>query len=128
MKQDDYFELILTTFKSLNFRGSSYSSDNWLEPKIEPPSENLTCTNPWNTLYQMSRRFAFWFDIIQKICCSGLKRGREVTSPLPQDLDQPLKLEGVASSLVSHHFMKERTFWSNIFFFLNLIFVWGKTF
>jgi len=38
MKQDDYIELISTTFESsIIFRGSWGSIVNWLEPKIEPP-------------------------------------------------------------------------------------------
>jgi hypothetical protein len=40
------FELILTTFKmSVIFRGGLDSSDNWLEPKIKPPSANLAGPN-----------------------------------------------------------------------------------
>ncbi len=50
-KQDDYFWIDLTTFKScVYFRGSSDSSDVWLEPKIKVPSSNLACPNPQNTL------------------------------------------------------------------------------
>jgi len=38
---------ILTTLKlSVVFGGSLESSDNWLEPKTEPPSGNLSCPNP----------------------------------------------------------------------------------
>jgi hypothetical protein len=41
------FDSILTTFKlSIIFRGNWGSSDNWLEPKIEPPQANLACSNP----------------------------------------------------------------------------------
>jgi len=46
------FELILTPFEaSITFWCSWGSIENWLEPKAEPPSRNLVCTNPWNTLY-----------------------------------------------------------------------------
>ncbi len=30
------------------------SIENWLEPKTEPPSVNLACTNPWNALKTIS--------------------------------------------------------------------------
>jgi len=54
----DIFRSILTTFKlssifggttfklSSIFGGSWCSFENWLEPKTEPPSENLACPNP----------------------------------------------------------------------------------
>ncbi len=32
------------------FRGSWISIENWLAPKIEPPSGNLAWPNPWNAL------------------------------------------------------------------------------
>jgi hypothetical protein len=45
------FESILTTFKSrVVFRGSSDSSDNWFEPRIEPALANLACPNMLITL------------------------------------------------------------------------------
>jgi len=41
------FESILTFFKSsFILRGSWGNCENWLEPKIEPPSANLACPNP----------------------------------------------------------------------------------
>jgi len=42
----------LTTFatSSIIFGGSFGSVENWLKPKTEPPSGNLACPNPWNTL------------------------------------------------------------------------------
>ncbi len=40
------FGSILTTFESSIIFGGSWSSiENWLEPKTEPPSENLDCPN-----------------------------------------------------------------------------------
>jgi len=40
------FGLILTAFKSsIIFRGSWGSIENWLKPKIEPPSANLASPN-----------------------------------------------------------------------------------
>jgi len=40
------FGSILTTFESSSiFGGSSGSVENWLEPKIKPPSGNLACLN-----------------------------------------------------------------------------------
>ncbi len=43
--------MILTSFKlSIVFGGSWGSTENWLEPKTEPPSENLACPNLWNAL------------------------------------------------------------------------------
>jgi len=39
LKQDDYFESILTTSKlSIIFRGSWGRFEKWLEPKIKPPT------------------------------------------------------------------------------------------
>jgi len=47
------FKLILPTFKfSVIFRGSSDSSDNRLEPKIETPLANIASPNLWNSLYK----------------------------------------------------------------------------
>ncbi len=41
------FGSILTTFDLSSIFGGSWGSIvNWLEPKIEPPSENLACPNP----------------------------------------------------------------------------------
>ncbi len=41
------FGLILTTFESSSIFGDSWGSiENWLEPKTEPPLENLACPNP----------------------------------------------------------------------------------
>jgi len=38
---------ILTTFESSSiFEGSWGSFENWLEPKIKPPSGNVACSNP----------------------------------------------------------------------------------
>jgi len=40
------FELNLTCFKSIVvFRGSWGNGENWLEPKIEPPSANVASPN-----------------------------------------------------------------------------------
>jgi len=40
------FESILTTFElSIIFGGRWGSIENWLEPKIEPPSGNIACPN-----------------------------------------------------------------------------------
>jgi len=37
---------ILTTFESSSIFGGSWGSiENWLKPKIEPPSGNLACPN-----------------------------------------------------------------------------------
>jgi len=45
------FGLILTTFEpSISFGDSWVGNENWLKPKTEPPSGNLACPNPWNTL------------------------------------------------------------------------------
>ncbi len=45
------FESILTSFKlSIIFGGSWGSTENWLKPKNEPPSGNLSCPNLWNAL------------------------------------------------------------------------------
>ncbi len=47
------FYSILTFYElSTFFRGSWGSSVNSFEPKIEPPSANLACPNPWNALYE----------------------------------------------------------------------------
>jgi len=41
------FGSILTPFESgIIFGGSWGSIENWLEPKSEPPSGNLSCQNP----------------------------------------------------------------------------------
>jgi len=46
------FGSILTTFElSIIFGGSWGSIENWLKPKAEPLSGNLSCPNPWNALY-----------------------------------------------------------------------------
>ncbi len=46
------FGSLLTTFESIIIFGGSWCSiENWLDPKIEPPSGNLACPNPWNALY-----------------------------------------------------------------------------
>jgi len=38
--------LIVTTFKLCSIFGGSWgSTENWLEPKTEPPSGNLPCPN-----------------------------------------------------------------------------------
>jgi len=40
------FGLILNTFESSSIFGGSWGSfENWLEPKIEPPSGDLACPN-----------------------------------------------------------------------------------
>jgi len=39
------FGLILTTFESSRIFGGG-NIKNWLEPKTEPPLENLACPNP----------------------------------------------------------------------------------
>jgi len=47
-KQSDLLivQSILTSFKqSIIFGGSWGSTENWLEPKTEPPSVNLACLN-----------------------------------------------------------------------------------
>jgi len=45
-KRDDYFGLILTTFKSsIVFGGSWGIIENWLEPKTESPLGNIACPN-----------------------------------------------------------------------------------
>jgi len=49
------FRLILTTFESSSIGGSWGSIKIWLEPKIEPPSENLACPDLWNALYMKIR-------------------------------------------------------------------------
>ncbi len=47
---------ILTTFElSSIFGGNRDSIENCLEPKIEPPSENIACPNLWNVLYNENR-------------------------------------------------------------------------
>jgi len=41
-----YFQVDLTSFKpSIILGGSWGSTENWLEPKIEPPLGNLACPN-----------------------------------------------------------------------------------
>jgi len=41
------FGLLLTAFESSSILGGSLGSmENWLEPKIDPPLENLACPNP----------------------------------------------------------------------------------
>jgi len=41
------YESNFTTFKlSVDFLGNWGSIENWLKPKIEPPSGNLACPNP----------------------------------------------------------------------------------
>ncbi len=51
-KQMIIFGSILTTFESSSiFGGRRGSIENWLEPKIKPPSGNLACQNLRNDLY-----------------------------------------------------------------------------
>ncbi len=48
------FGWILTPFEpNIIFACSWGSIKNWLEHRIKPPSGNLACPNPWNTLYQL---------------------------------------------------------------------------
>ncbi len=45
------FGSIFTTFElSIIFGGSWGCIENWVEPKIKPPLENLACPNIWNAL------------------------------------------------------------------------------
>jgi len=45
--QDSYFWVDFGTFESSIISGDSRGSiENWLEPKIKPPSRNLVCPNP----------------------------------------------------------------------------------
>jgi len=68
-KQYDYMFLsrfwpLLDWALFLEAAGTVYSV-NWLKSKSKPPSENLACPNPWNTLYQIEINNIFYLFIMK---------------------------------------------------------------
>jgi len=53
------FELLLTIFEAnFIFRGSWGSTENWLEPKTKPPSENLIKLSLSKSTLRTVKRFS----------------------------------------------------------------------
>ncbi len=57
----------MTSFKlSILFGGSWGRTENWLEPKTKPSSENLACPNLWNALYEFKSSFFQFANLNRK--------------------------------------------------------------
>jgi len=73
-KWDDFYQVKFDHFEiecHFSRQLRHVSVENWLEPKTEPPSGNLACPNPWNTLYQFKLSLLnFNFEISLALKCN----------------------------------------------------------
>jgi len=128
------FGSILTTFELRSiFWGSWGSIENLLEPKIEPPLENLVCRNLWNALYdqvsispmfyaQLFSTKVFWVFFLCLVCVCFFKERMAISEIVDHDL----------VSFVWHLYLKNYLFGNKVLFYIYdlltkfIVLTWGQ--